>query len=234
MRIIQITDSHISVDNPKRSVDLDKCIQAVNAVIPQPDLVVHTGDIAHDGLADEYNVARGVLDKLSAPYVVLPGNRDNRETLMREFAENTTVDSDGKFVQYSVEDYPVRMVFIDTVSQASKGALCAERLAHVDAMLAADTAKPVIIFMHHTPFEATEIPDPFQFEDWSDVEKLLAIFKNYPQIQAVYCGHIHRNVEAHIGALPVSALSCMACDLRKGKLSAVDAERPMFKVIDLP
>lgn len=232
MRIIQITDSHISVNNTRRTVDLENCIDAVNAITPPPDLVVHTGDIAHDGLADEYKIARGLLDTLVAPYVVLAGNRDNRRELMREFSDNIAVDSGSGFVQYSVEDYPTRLIVLDTVSQASKGALCAQRLQHVNSMLAADTQKPVIIFMHHTPFEATEIPDPFQFDDWTDVENLLEIFRNYPQIQAIYCGHIHRNVEAVAGGLPVSALSCMACDLRKGELSQDDARRPMFKVID--
>lgn len=234
MRIIQITDSHVSVNNPQRTIDLKNCIQAVNAIAPQPELVVHTGDIVHDGLAEEYRTARGLLDTLIAPYIVLAGNRDNHQELMLHFLDNIAVEPGSEFVQYSIEDYPVRLIVIDTVSQVGKGALCAERLQHIDAMLAADTQKPAILFMHHTPFEATEIPDPFQFEDWADVDKLLEILKNYPQIQGIYCGHIHRNVEAMAGVLPASALSCMACDLRKGKLSREDAARPMFKVIDWP
>ncbi len=234
MRIIQITDSHISIHNPQRTVDLENCIRAVNAVTPKPDLVVHTGDIAHDGLTVEYETAKSLLSQLSSPYVVLAGNRDNREHLMQVFADCINVDSDSKFLQYVVDSYSARLIVIDTVGQASKGTLCEVRLKHIDAMLAADAEKPVIVFMHHTPFEATEIPDPFQFEDWTDVDKLLQIFKNYSQIQAVYCGHIHRNVEAEVAGLSVSALSCLACDLRKGELSKEDAERPMFKVIDLP
>lgn len=234
MRIIQITDSHISGDHPQRSIDLENCIQAVNSIVPPPDLVVHTGDITHNGSSEEYRAAKALLDTLSAPYVVLAGNRDSRAELMDEFSDHVFVQADDKFVQYSVEDYPVRLIAIDTVSSASKGALCAERLQHIDHMLATDTGKPVVVFMHHNPFEATEIPDPFQFEDWTDVEKLLEIFSRYSRIHGIYCGHIHRNVEAKVGEVPIIALACTACDLRKGKLNKEDAARPMFNVIDLP
>lgn len=233
MRIVQITDSHISVDHPQRTVDLENCIQAVNAVSPKPDLVVHSGDVVHNGLADEYRTAKVLLDTLSAPYVVLAGNRDNRQELMREFADHIAVSPGDEFVQYSVDEYAARLIVIDTVSHASKGEICASRLQHVSSMLEADAHKPVVVFMHHSPFEASEIPDPFQFEDWEDVVKLVKIFNAHPQILAVYCGHIHRNIEATVGQLPVSALSCTACDLRKGKLSADDASRPMFTIIDI-
>ncbi len=233
MRITQITDSHISVNNPQRTIDLKACVDAVNALDPQPDLVVHTGDIAHDGLADEYETARSVLDTLSAPYLVIAGNRDRRSELMRVFSDRTAVHDGGEFIQYSVEFESVRLIMIDTVSDGSKGALGVKRLQHIDSMLNTASEKPVIVFMHHSPFEATEIPDPFQFEDWTDVETLLDMLTQHSGVQAIYCGHIHRNVQAMAGKLPVSALSCMACDLRKGKLSTEDATRPMYKVIDL-
>lgn len=234
MRIVQISDSHISVKNPARTADLANGIKAINAISPAVDLVVHTGDIVHDGLPEEYATAKQLLDTLSTPYRVLAGNRDNRQLLMEAFAEHIEVDQSAEFVQYSVEDYPARLLMLDTVNTASKGALCASRLAHTRQMLSVDSQKPVIVFMHHNPFEASEIPDPFQFEDWSDVEKLHEIFAASNQIQAVYCGHIHRNVDIVIGNnLPVSAISCMACDLRKGRLSEYDRTRPMFKVIEL-
>ena len=234
MRIVQISDSHISVKNPARTDDLVNGIKAINALSPAVDLVVHTGDIVHDGLHQEYVTAKEVLDKLLVPYRVLAGNRDNRQNLMETFSKHTEVDQGAEYVQYSVENYPARLLMLDTVHTASKGAMCASRLAHAQQMLSADNSKPVIVFMHHNPFEATEIPDPFQFEDWSDVDKLLEIFASSAQLQSVYCGHIHRNVDAVVGNhLPASAISCMASDLRKGQLSEYDRTRPMFKVIEV-
>ena len=233
MRIVQISDSHISVKNPARTADLANCIMAINDISPAVDLVVHTGDIVHDGLREEYATVRQLLDTLLVPYRVLAGNRDNRSLLMEAFSDLIEVGKGAEYVQYSVDDFPVQLLMLDTVSSTSKGAMCAGRLAHVQKILSANSTKPVIVFMHHNPFEATEIPDPFQFEDWADVEQLQKIFVQSNQIQAVYCGHIHRNVDAVMGDnLPVSAISCIACDLRKGQLSEYDRTRAMFKVIE--
>ena len=63
MRIVQISDSHISVKNPARTADLANCIMAINDISPAVDLVVHTGDIVHDG-------------PVSYTHLTLPTNRE--------------------------------------------------------------------------------------------------------------------------------------------------------------
>ena len=239
MRIIQISDSHIAHDIPQRLQDLDNCVAAVNA--ESPDLVIHTGDVTHNGLPREYAAARQSMDKLNAPWYVLPGNKDCRRVLTDAFHDHIPLphtdrpeDADS-FIQFSLEQYPVRLVLIDTVREAtSKGELCEERLAHIDNMLKKDTNRPVIIFMHHSPFIVEEIPDPYQFHNWQDVEAFGKILSRYSNIEGIYCGHVHRNVEGTIGRLPVHVLSCMATDLRKGKLSAEDKTRPFYSIIEMP
>ena len=79
MRIIQISDSHIALDTPGRLEDLRNCVNAVNA--EKPDIVIHTGDVSHNSLAEEYSAARDILDTLTAPYHVLAGNKDTRHLL---------------------------------------------------------------------------------------------------------------------------------------------------------
>ena len=241
MRIIQISDSHIALDIRQRIQDLDNCIAAVNA--ETPDLVIHTGDITHNGTADEYSAARQSLNKLNAPYCVIPGNKDFRGVLADVFQDHpyltqaiadSQTTADG-FIQYSLEQYPVRLILIDTVREStSKGELCKQRLAHLESMLEWDTSRPVIIFMHHSPFMVEEIPDPHQFYNWQDVEAFEAMLSRYGNIENIYCGHVHRNVEGTIGGLPVHVLSCMATDLRKGELSDEDRTRPFYRIIDLP
>ena len=251
MRIIQISDSHIAHDIPLRLQDLDNCVTAVNA--EAPDLVIHTGDITHNGLAKEYDAARQSLDKLRSPYCVLPGNKDVRTALRNAFHDHpyltqtgltqsglTQTDTDGPaptgdFIQYSLEQYPVRLILIDTLREsASKGELCQQRLTHLEDMLEQDTGRPVIIFMHHSPFMVQEIPDPYQFHNWQDIEAFESVLSRYGNIESIYCGHVHRNVEGTIGSLPVHVLSCMATDLRRGELSTADKTRPFYRIIDLP
>jgi 3',5'-cyclic AMP phosphodiesterase CpdA len=228
MRIVQITDSHVSAAVPSRAADLERCIAHVNALDPKPDVVVHTGDVAHDGLAEEYASARRLLARLTAPCFVIPGNRDRRAELIRAFADGEHIHEGMEFVQYSVERFPVRLVLLDTLSiESNKGRLCPARLAHLDAMLATDTARPAVVFMHHPPFAALAAPDPYQYEDWAEAEALAAVLARHGHVRRLICGHIHRMINSEIGGVPASALTCMATDLRKGKPVTADPSAPI-------
>lgn len=231
MRIVQISDSHISREHPERAVELKTCIQHINALEPQPDIVVHTGDIAHDGLAEEYEVARQFLDTLSAPYLLLAGNRDNRQELIKAFADGGHIRLGMDFVQYSVEQFDVRLIVIDTVSGTSnRGCLCPTRLADIERMLLQDTTRPTLLFLHHPPFEVSVSPDPFPYELWDEAEALQAVIAQHAQIRGVFCGHVHRTVESTIGTVPASTLTCIASDLRKGKPAPTSDSWPMIKI----
>lgn len=230
MRIVQISDSHISRDHPARTVELKICVQHINALDPQPDVVVHTGDVSHDGFAEEYDAARRLLDDLSAPYLVLAGNRDNRQELIRAFAGSDHIRLGMDFVQYSVEQFEVRLIIVDTVSGTSnKGRLCQARLAHIERMLVQDTTRPAVLFLHHPPFEVKVTPDPFQYESWAEVRALEAVIAKHSQIRGVFCGHVHQNVESTIGTVQASTVSCITSDLRKGKAILSSHDLPMFK-----
>ena len=229
MQIVQISDTHISREHPARASELAACIQFINRLAPAPDVVVHTGDVAHDGLAEEYAIARRLLDELAAPYFVIPGNRDNRLELIKAFADGRHIRSGMEFVQYPVEHPDARLIFIDTVSNnGNKGHLCGARLAHVEAMLSADASRPSLLFLHHPPFEVGIIPDPFQYENWAAVEAFDALLARHRQVRGVICGHVHRNVQASIGSARASAVSCVAPDLRKGKVSGSNHELAIF------
>jgi len=208
MRIIQISDSHIAHDIPQRLQDLEDCVAAVNQ--EAPDLVIHTGDITHNGLPDEYSAARQRLEKLHASYFVLNGNKDVRSNLRDTFGHHaylTQSTAPDEFIQYSLEQYPWQLIMIDTVRESrSKGELCKKRLEHLATMLEADPGKPAFG----------------------------SLLSRYSNVVSIYCGHVHRNVNGAINDVPVHVLSCMATDLRKGKLSDEDKTRPMYRVIDLP
>lgn len=231
MRIIQISDSHIALDAPQRLKDLSECVEAVNS--ESPEIVIHTGDITHNGEPREYAAAREILDQLDAPYFVLAGNKDKRPELQQAFSDHQYLREGGEFFQYSLQQFPTQLVFLDTVREHSrKGELCEKRLQHCKDMLS-NNNKPTLIFMHHSPFEVGEIPDPWQFEDWTQVDALQALLAEFKNVQRIYCGHVHRNVEGSLGSIPVHVLSCMAKDLRKGELSEHEKNQPMYKVIEL-
>src|SRR6185295_9447876 len=89
MIIAHIFDTHIALDTPdseRRVRDFEDTIADINALDPQPDVIVHTGDIVHNGRPDEYAKATAILAKARAPVYVLPGNKDNRQNLRAAFS----------------------------------------------------------------------------------------------------------------------------------------------------
>ena len=88
MIIAQISDTHIALDAPdadRRIRDFEVTIADINALDPAPDVIVHSGDIVHNGLRDEYNQCLSTLAKAAAPVYVMVGNKDDRANLCKRF-----------------------------------------------------------------------------------------------------------------------------------------------------
>jgi len=234
LTVVQISDTHLSPDAPARISELDRCIQEVNAIEPRPDLLIHSGDVTHHGTAEEYAAAKACLDRCDVPCFLMVGNKDDRQELLNAFPAHRPL-LDSEWLQYSIEDFSVRLLILDTRHALSnKGQFCTARLDHLKRMLDADPAKATVIFMHHPPFEAREVPDPFQFEDWSEVDRLGEVLSAYKSIKGIYCGHLHRSIDSTFAGLQVSSLTCLAGDLRKGSVSDEDRNSSEMKIVHYP
>ena len=114
MLIAQITDMHVKprgemlLDQFDSYSALERAIERINGCSPLPDLLVATGDLAADGRREEYAALRDLLDGARMPYLLIPGNHDDRENLRAAFAEQPW--EDGGFLLYAVEDWPLRIV----------------------------------------------------------------------------------------------------------------------------
>src|SRR5579863_7173457 len=131
MIIAQISDTHIALDTPdanRRISDFERTIADINALDPSPDVIVHTGDIVHNGRQDEYARAVAILAKARAPVYVLAGNKDNRANLRAAFSAGGYLAPDSDFIDYAVERHLVRLIAVDTLSSGgNKGDFCPER-----------------------------------------------------------------------------------------------------------
>jgi 3',5'-cyclic AMP phosphodiesterase CpdA len=69
--LLQISDPHFGTERPR-------VVEALLALAQRerPDLVVLSGDITQRARADEFRAARAFVDRLGAPFVVIPGNHD--------------------------------------------------------------------------------------------------------------------------------------------------------------
>ncbi len=200
MNIAHVTDFHVGrvIETENGPVDLyDRMVTAVahlKTLTPQPDLIMLTGDLSNHGSEADYIRVRDALRELEPPVYILPGNHDRRDALRRIFADHQYWPQEG-YLHYVLEDYPVRIIALDTLASGQHyGLLDEERLAWVDARLQEAPGRPTLIFMHHPPFK-TYMPYP---------DKLIChngdafgdIVAHHPQIQAVVCGHVHRDVVA--------------------------------------
>ena len=198
MLIAQITDMHVKAQGEMLAGALDTYAGLAAAIVriggldPQPDLLVATGDLTADGKPEEYAALRGLLSGLAMPYLLLPGNHDIRENLRDAFPDQPW--EDGRFLLYAVDDWPLRIVALDSViAGQAQGEICADRCRWLEKTLSGQPDKPTIVMLHHPPF-ATGIAymDAMGLIDPSGLAEVVA---RHRQVVRVLCGHIHRPVQ---------------------------------------
>ena len=196
MLIAQITDIHLGFDpDNEREFNrqrLDRTLETLCALDPLPDLLLATGDIADDG--DDgisYRRFREATAALPFPVLAAMGNHDNRERFLAEFPETPSADG---FVQYAIEDHPVRILVLDTLEPGRHGGgFCDIRADWLSDRLDEDRRRPTAIVLHHPPIETglswmTENPEAA----W--VNRLADRISGRDNIVAMIAGHLHRPV----------------------------------------
>jgi len=234
MIIAQISDTHVALDSPDanaRMRDFELAIADINALDPAPDVIIHTGDIVHNGRTEEYAQAAATLGKARAPVYVMAGNKDSRAELREAFSAQTYLTPDFGFVQYAIDDYPVRLIALDTLSSGSnKGDFCVARIRHLIDMIDAETTKPVAVFTHHPPFEVMVGPDRLHFETPEVMSRLGRALQRSGRVVAVFSGHVHRAAAGHVGSIPASVVQCIATTLRRGEYPNQMKLRPVYQL----
>ncbi|HXZ01540.1 MAG TPA: phosphodiesterase [Stellaceae bacterium] len=239
MLIAQITDFHIKARGriAYRVVDTAAClaaaVAALKALDPRPDLVVATGDLTDFGREEEYALLRELLAPLAMPVYLIPGNHDEREAMRRTFRGDGYFPAQG-FLNYTVEDHPLRLVALDTVIPGeSGGRLCAERLAWLDRTLASAPERPTMILMHHPPFQTGIAHMDAIGLDGADA--FAAVLARHPRVERVLCGHLHRSIQAPIGRRAIASTAPstahqVALDLRPRGPAAFMMEPPGYQL----
>jgi 3',5'-cyclic AMP phosphodiesterase CpdA len=211
MRLAQITDAHITAAGTlwKGAVDtaarLRDAVAALNRI--SPDLVVLTGDLVETGDAAEYANAAAILADLAAPLMLLPGNHDDRAAMRASFPAQGW---QGPFLQTARDAAGLRVLALDTVEpQRTAGSYCDERLAWLDAALAAE--QPTLVFLHHPP-----CPMGLPFMDqwpFAGGDALAARLSGRRDILRLACGHVHAAVERHWAGTLVSAAPALSVQI---------------------
>jgi 3',5'-cyclic AMP phosphodiesterase CpdA len=234
--LAQLTDLHIGAGvgdaDPARRVE--RVVSAIAALDPAPDAVVVSGDLTQLGEPAQYARVRELLAPLRMPVHVLPGNHDVREALRDALLAD--VDTGPRdYLQYETRVKGLRLLVCDTIIPGEDGGrLCADRLAWLDAALAADREAPTVVAMHHPPLTAgIEAMDEIGLEPGSRTE-LAEVLGRAPNVLRVIAGHVHRPMYSTCGGRPVfscpSADVAIRLDLRPGADLGVLDEPPAYSL----
>ncbi|WP_069268166.1 phosphodiesterase [Paraburkholderia nodosa] len=239
MLLAQISDLHIKPPGALayRRVDtaasLARTIARLNALTPRPDAVLMTGDLVDQGSVEEYRHLKSLLDTLEIPYWLLIGNHDAREPLREVFADRPELREGGEFIQYAVDLGALRVIALDSMQPGqSAGTLCAARLAWLAQQLDAARGKPVIVALHHPPFDCgIGHMDAIRLDDGA-AQALEALVAQHPNVERVLCGHVHRPMFVRFGGTIAAAVPAPAhqvtLDLAPDAPSTFTLEPPAF------
>jgi 3',5'-cyclic AMP phosphodiesterase CpdA len=241
--LLQLSDLHIrepgkqAYGRIQTAPYLKRAIETILRLPQQPHAVVITGDLTDFGRAAEYAHLRELLSPLTIPVYLMPGNHDSREQMRRSFADHEYLGQSG-FVQFSVPVGDLQLIAIDTVNAgASAGLLCTERLAWLAGMLVLHADKPVVVAMHHPPFQ-TLIGHMDKIGLLEGAQELEALIAQHPNVERVICGHLHRAIQVRfsgtIAATVPSPAHQVCLDLAPDAASMWTLEPPGFAIHALP
>ena len=238
MLIAQISDIHIRdhlgmfgelVDTSKT---LEKAIKLLNALDPQPDVVLATGDLTDDGTKEQYSQFLEIIAPLNAPLLPLPGNHDDYSEFINAFSSTLPDEIPKNHCSYVIDNFPVRLIALDTSLPGQHDALFSkDHELWLSQVLAQEKDKPTLIFTHFPPFETG-----INFMDISGLksaDRLEKIIRNNPQVKLVVAGHVHRPIQTSFASTMISVCPStgnqLKLDLNPKNGSAVD-EPPGFQL----
>ena len=226
MLLAQVTDIHLGFD-PDNPVEfnrkrLDQALRFLREMHPRPDVLLATGDLVDRGDRDSYRRLESALSDLPFPVYLCLGNHDLRAPFHEQFPEVPMTDG---FVQYEIDDGPVRLLFLDTLEEGRHGgAFCEIRAKWLAERLSEKQDKPTVLVLHHPPVESgIAWMDTDPREPW--VRRLANTIAGHDQIKGMITGHLHRNVSTFFEGTNLSICASTAPQVAFD-LSAIDPDNP--------
>ena len=226
MLIAQITDIHLGFEpgNPQElnRIRLDRTLEKLCAMEPRPDLLLCTGDLTDKGDLESFRRLREALASLPFPFFLGVGNHVERGPLLEVFPETRTASG---FVQYAIEDWPLRILVLDTLEHGRHaGAFGASRARWLAARLDESPTRPTLLVLHHPPaFTGIDWMTLTAEETWA--ARLTGIVAGRANIVGAIAGHLHRPAVAPWAGTCLRVCSSVAPQVTL-ELKPIDLDRP--------
>lgn len=233
--IAQITDLHIkrrgvrAYGKVDTALALQRLVETLEALRPRPDIVIATGDLVDGGGAEEYAHLKTLLQPLSLPLLVCPGNHDDRANLRAAFPDQSFGTAKACNTRHDLGHLTLLIADSSTPGQPH-GSLDEETTRWLSRELASAAARPVAIFLHHPPFQ-TGIwhMDHQNLHNHGDLE---ALVRRHGDVRLIAAGHVHRaTVTQFAGAMATISPApshAVALDLDRSLPPSFQLEPPGF------
>lgn len=193
--ILQISDLHILAESGKHLSGIEteqsfiQLLAHAHDKHKKIDLILVTGDLAQEPCQSSYQRIHLALKKYQTRTICLPGNHDDF-TLMQQVIKDKQVNCNKqlKFKYWQI------ICLNSKKNGAAGGHLSLSELSYLTDTLDKYPSLNTLIAMHHPP-----IPTNSQWMDTMILDnnhELFTLLKNYPQVKAISCGHIHQEMES--------------------------------------
>jgi len=195
---------------------------------------IGTGDLTDTGAAEEYAPVARLVAGLPMPFLPLIGNHDRRPAFRAALPPPGEAMAD--YQQFRWDAGELTLLCLDTHSPGEDGGrLDTARLDWLRTQLASCVGRRLLVFMHHPPGRLwLGLQDQIMLHDEAG---LIGILAGCPEVEYLFCGHVHRPVSGVIGRVPFTTLRATAHQTRPGHALTDWAdfvardERPQYGVI---
>lgn len=194
LRVVQLTDTHLHRDPTERLLGVatqdtfEACVRLARSRHWPADLVLLSGDLAHDGSDEAYQRLRLGVAELGVPVLALPGNHDRPESVTGLMT--TDVPSPDGVVRN--KGWQV-IALNSAVPGTDAGRLPEAELQRLQRLLDEAPQLHTLVSVHHPP-----VPIGSAWMDRIGLEngaELLAALAARAGVRVIVCGHIHQELD---------------------------------------
>lgn len=235
-RIVQLTDCHLFAD-PAQALRgivtrprFEAALRDIRERDLDPELLVFTGDTAHDESLATYTDVRSAVADMLERVRIIPGNHDDRALLREVFpqAAGTLVGRNAFHV--ACDDWQV-FGLDSQIPGELPGLLGPDQLEWLNTRLTA-VLLPALILLHHPPIPVhSPWLDRIALQDAVDLQRIIEL---HPQVRLIVTGHVHQELAGSLAHATVLTTPAVGPPFRPRTAELViDDLPPCYRLIEL-
>lgn len=229
LKVLQITDTHLYADPQGQLAGLNterSYCEVMEKVLRENwpvDLILATGDIAHDGSVAGYRRFKAQFEDLAVRTLVTPGNHDDPAALRRVMEGGRVTQSPNAILG------GWQFVMLDSVLPGSAGGhLAAGQLALLERCLEDHRRLHTLVCLHHHPVALGS--------DWMDrigldnANAFWNVIDRHDSVRAVVWGHVHQDFHQQRNGVDLYASPSTCIQFKPGEPEfTVDKAPPGYR-----